>query len=511
MLKKGLRQKTFIFTLSVITLVIVVSFGVLYFVLPGYYLRQKSDILQSNTESLAQSLLSAQSDTESAELIAAFAQNNNANVAAFDENNSLIPFLSTPFIFRNDMGVVDSYYINTAGMRDAGRPAADSEELDGALFFSSLRIRSPHTGEGIRFELIEGGPGHERLLYLQRHNGLQTLTKPIGSGVIDHIIVSATLQPIHEAQGVVLSLMPYIFLIAFLIALGAAYLFTRQLTRPILQISKAAARMQDMTPDALSNLGTKDELGRLSENLDALYTSLLSNIQSLTEEMERAEKLERSKTEFMRSAGHELKTPIAALNGIIEGMIDNVGVYKNRDKYLTECKGQISKLSRLVHEILSASALSGTESREAVCAEETDVSALLSEALAPYRLIIERKGLHLITDDFSYTAVTDRKLLLHSLSNLISNAVNYTEDRGSIRIHFKDKTLSVENDCSVPDVDLEKLFEPFYTLSYSRDKVESGTGLGLYIVKRNLELLSLPYQMEHTGRGLKFSISFEGV
>jgi len=503
-MKKGLKWKTFMFTLAVITLVIAVSFGILYFALPGYYLRQKSEILQKNAENLAEGLKSAVSETEGAELIASFAQNNNANVVAFDENDSLIPFLSSPFIFRDDASIIDSYYVG--GAISGGSIVMETDELNGTLFLSSLRIRPPYAGERFHFELTEGSTRQSRLLYFGQQHELVNFTKVIENGVIDHIVVNATLQPIHEAQGVVLSLMPYILTITFLIALAAAYLFTRQLTKPILQISNAAARMQEMAPDALSNLGTADELGQLSQNLDSLYTSLLSNIQNLTKEMERTERLEQSKTDFMRSAGHELKTPIAALNGILEGMIDNVGIYKNRDKYLLESKGQVQKLSKLVHEILNASALTDTEACKDINLEEVDIGVLLEESLTPFKLIIEKKNLNLIKHTFSFFILTDRKRLSHIFSNLLSNAVNYTENGGKICISFEGNSLHIENECKSLNGNLEKLFEPFYTLSYSRDKVKSGTGLGLYIVKRNLELLNTPYQMERTKSGLKFSI-----
>jgi len=162
-----------------------------------------------------------------------------------------------------------------------------------------------------------------------------------------------------------------------------------------------------------------------------------------------------------------------------------------------------------VNEILSASALTDTEANEAIHLEEVDVAASLCDSLSPFELIIERKKLRLTRDDFSFTLTTDRKRLSLILSNLISNAVNYTDDGGCIRVEFREGTLAIENDCNNLDGDLERLFEPFYTLSYSRDKVKSGTGLGLYIVKRNLELLNIPYDIARTESGLRFSIDFK--
>lgn len=104
-------------------------------------------------------------------------------------------------------------------------------------------------------------------------------------------------------------------------------------------------------------------------------------------------------------------------------------------------------------------------------------------------------------------------MLYRVMSNLISNAVRYTPDGGAVRVSIEQTDLghllSIENECDpIPQEELSKLFEPFYTRSYNRDKTQSGTGLGLYIVGRNLDRLAIPYEVESTSLGLAIHIRF---
>jgi signal transduction histidine kinase len=116
------------------------------------------------------------------------------------------------------------------------------------------------------------------------------------------------------------------------------------------------------------------------------------------------------------------------------------------------------------------------------------------------RLLVEKELLPTVI-------VSDPSVLYRVMTNLVSNAVRYTQHGGIINISLSEERFSIENNCApIPDAELERLFEPFYTRSMSRDKTESGTGLGLYIVKRNLERLGIKYDVAQTGTGLKISL-----
>jgi two-component system sensor kinase Ihk len=488
--KKGIVRRTFFFSALLTIVVIAVAFSILYFTMPGYYRKIKEIKLADSLHALTSSLAQAGSEEECAALISKFSETNNVSVLAFDQNDAVLPTLSTPFV-------------SLQGAQNVGLFTQKTEQSDGKqTYLVLIRSRKP---AGAQDDLPE------LMLKWTPQSAAETMTLhgEIGTALIDNIAVSGTLQPIDEAKDVILSLSPYVLVIAVLIGVILSGIYARQISKPVLAISDAAVRMQNMEDDAASVVHSEDELGQLSDNLNALYRSLRSNIAQLQTEMDKVQHLEQSKTEMMQGAGHELKTPIAALNGMVEGMIDNIGVYKDKEKYLLECKKQIHKLSMLVEEILGASKvdiLGGDAVSEAI-----DIDALVHTLLEEGGELIRQKKLS-VQIDLPPTAIkTDPAVFGKAVSNLIANAVRYTPHGGNIAITAcpEGETLlfSIENDCApIPDDEIDKLFEPFYTRDYSRNKVESGTGLGLYIVQRSLERLGIPYKAESTESGFKITM-----
>lgn len=479
--KKGIVRKTFLFSILLILIVVLISFTVMYFILPSYYLKQKRLDLRQNVDTVAHNLKYAKNAEECAALIADFSKQNNVTVLSFDEDEMLIPAISSPFLSLRESGAV--VY---SGESVLGSPGSDR-----FIFQIRKNIADDQIGMASTIRILGGVNGDNMLL-----------VGHVGTTYVDQIYVSATLQPIDEARGVILSLLPYVLATAIVIGLILSGIYAKQITKPILKISDAALKMQGMAPDVVSGLHTNDELGQLSANLDALYASLHGNIASLQKEMEKVSRLERSKTEMMQSASHELKTPVAALSGMLEGMIDNVGIYKDKEKYLLACKEQVDKLSYLAGALLGASRADISGGEPELC--ECHLNDLIERAIAENSYQLTEKNLRLERKLPSVKVTTNPDMLYQALSNLISNAVRYTPQGGEIRLSLVEEAekhrFIIENDSEpIPSEELPKLFEPFYTRSYSRDKAASGTGLGLYIAKRNLERLEIPYDAQSTG------------
>lgn len=490
--KKGIVRKTFLFSSLLIALVVMLSFSVLYFIMPGYYLRQKERNLQNNLNALTSELKAAGTQEECVSLISGFVNENNADAMAFSGDGQLLPKMSSPFVSMQDGGGGNGFYtiFQEADDGSGNRQAALTFKVE------SFGAATDNQAGGAKIQ-VRG---------FRKADQAISLRSEVGTDMIGYVAVSGTLQPVDEAKGVILSLIPYVLLGAVALGLLLSWVYARQITKPILEISETAVKMREMSPDALSLVRSDDELGQLSQNLNELYAKLLENIGTLRDEMARVNLLERSKTEMMQSASHELKTPVTALAGMLDGMIDNVGAYKNRDKYLPECKTEVEKLSRLVREILEASRADQPAGEPQT--EETAADILLEQALEEYSAAIAKKRLRLSKDISPLTISTDPEILRRALANIVSNAARYTPDGGQVCVALSDGRLSIENECeAIPDGELEKLFEPFYTRDSSRDKTQSGTGLGLYIVKRSMERLHIPYDLSNTETGIKITLT----
>ncbi|MGL5435731.1 MAG: ATP-binding protein [Lachnospiraceae bacterium] len=492
--KTGITQKTFLFVALLIVSVTFVSFTILYFAMPPYYSYKKVHNLKSAIVSLREDLVSTVDSESCAAIIYEFTEKYNATVVALDPKGNMILQLSTPFVslnYQEEMGGQffvnleqygeDTYLSIMTDLYQTAQQEIDQAE-EGVVELESYVVYASDLGNGLFFE------------------------EEIQTTLISRIQIQGTLQPIGEARGVILSLIPYVLAAGCAIGAVLAWFYVKQLTRPILKLSATAARMQNMEPDVMSGIRTRDELGLLSENMDALYRTLIETIGDLKNQMEKVNRLEQSKTAMMQSASHELKTPVAALSGMLDGMIDNVGVYKEKDKYLIKCKDQVDKLSFLVQEILEASRTDSGIHKERQADIEVDV--MVAHILKEHEYQIREKKLQVHADLDSVVFHTDAQTLYGAIVNLLGNAVLYTPEQGIITISLRADYLEIENETEpIPEAELDKLFEPFYTRSDSRDKSVSGTGLGLYIVKRNLEQLSIAYRVENTASGFKVTLT----
>jgi len=524
--KGGLAFKTFAFALILMTAVMVMTLGILYSFLPRYYFTHMTNQLDRNAEALIQEIMLSPNAEDTLQRIAGFSAANNAMVMSFAEDGMLLMEFSSLFTSHNrpmlNIGrPSDREPIFIETLPDITEEGRQEPMIPFSIVMSplpggfdsgeTLSLWNFSTHQPVYVTTMTTQAGRDFAVFGDGYGSI-SFTRVVSHPEIDHISFTSTLQPIDQARDVILAMIPYLAAAGFVIALLVAFIFSRHLTRPIIKIADAAAEMRLMTPGVVSGINSNDEVGRLSKTLDKLYQDLCANIEGLQTEMEKTTRLERSKTDLMRAAGHELKTPIAALSGMLDGMIDKVGAYKDRDKYLPELKTQTERLSKLVNEILVASQTE--EAGNGIAIAAVDIRALINETVEQYLPLVEKKGLHLnISTEEGFLYDTDRRVLSIALSNLLSNAVKYTPEGGDVSIgadmSADGNVIFIENRC--PDVDpaaMARWFEPFYTPDYSRDKSKGGTGLGLYIVKRNLDALGLPFEISAEDGVVSFVISF---
>ena len=169
-----------------------------------------------------------------------------------------------------------------------------------------------------------------------------------GKGYIQAVV---SRQQIEEAVSAVLAILPLTAVICTVISALFAFFYSRMLTRPICQISSATEKMQRLETEAHCMNETQDEIGALADNVNGLYHNLLTTIHELEREIRKVEEADQQKTNFLRAASHELKTPVTAVNAMLENMILGVGRYKDRDTYLARCKKLMEGLADMIRDI----------------------------------------------------------------------------------------------------------------------------------------------------------------
>ena len=323
------------------------------------------------------------------------------------------------------------------------------------------------------------------------------------------IKVAMDLQYLQEARSVVFMILPYSIGISLIISLFASYIYTKKITKPIKQICDVTKEMQVLKEDAYCDINTGDEIELLATNINSLYKNLLDTIDSLKEEIENVSKSEKSKVDFLRSASHELKTPLMSIHIMLENMILNIGKYKNHDGYLPKCQEAVVNLSSMVQEILDTSRLNSLNGEKEL--KEVDLKILIESIIEPYKIIAKSKKINMNIDySNSLNINTDKSMLKKALSNIISNAVNYTDNGKNINIYFEKNSLIIENECKpIEQNHLDHIFEAFYRAEFDRNKNTGGNGLGLYIVQQILKTLNISHSFESVQNGMKFTINFE--
>ena len=306
-----------------------------------------------------------------------------------------------------------------------------------------------------------------------------------------------------EAKNILLLYLPYTFLVTIAFSFVFSYFYTKRLLNPLFYISEVTSKMQDLDDNIRFDESRKDEVGEVGKQINGVYEHLLKVIHELENRNEQIVKLQNQKVSFVRGASHELKTPLATLRIILENMQYNVGDYKDHPKYLEKSIDKIDQMSFLLEEVLESSKFQEwTE-----CSEILIVNTVLTDVLSRYQELAFSKNLVIDNQLTTDTKVRmSLKALDKVLTNLISNAIKYSDQSGIVTISEQDGYLSIRNTCApLNQEELEHLFDIFYHSQIVTDR-ETGSGLGLYIVKNILESHRMSYSFLSYEQGMEFKI-----
>lgn len=327
-----------------------------------------------------------------------------------------------------------------------------------------------------------------------------------------HLFANASLVAVSQSYDILLRLIPLIAAVILLISVIGAVVCSRYYSKPLVSISNVAKRMTTLDMTWKCEVNRKDEIGVLAASLNEMSQRLSDTMDSLKaanwqlkKDIEREREQEKQRVEFFTAVSHELKTPIAIIKGQLEGMIYQVGEYKDRDTYLRRCMKTTNDMETLVKEILSAARMGGSDFH--LERTDLDISQMLRKVCQQFRGRMEDKQIELRMDiqpEYHYQG--DRRLMEKVFTNVIGNAVAYSPVGAVITVTQKDEVFSVENTgVHIAEEDLERIFTPFYRVDKSRNRNSGGSGLGLYITKTILDHHEIVYNMVNTENGVKFT------
>lgn len=330
-----------------------------------------------------------------------------------------------------------------------------------------------------------------------------------------YLSITAPISAGSELTMAFWELLPLLLILIILISALGAFLCSRVLVRPVLEISRVSKRMANLDMTWECNVNRTDELGILANSLNSMAKQLdiaireLENAnQKLRKDMEHITQLSRQRRDFFAAASHELKTPITVLKGQIESMILGIGSYKNTEKVLPETLKEVENMERLVKEILTISKIEMDGAAQKT--ERISISGLLDQVVEALQPLAQERNIF-IQKKFASDVIIfgNSSLLGKAFHNIISNAIRHSPQGAEVSIILSNAELVVHNTgVTIPEEDLPMLFSPFYRVEKSRNKATGGSGLGLYLVKTILESHGFEYQIENNESGVVLTVKF---
>lgn len=287
-----------------------------------------------------------------------------------------------------------------------------------------------------------------------------------------------------QAKNLSLQFLPYSLILSLCFSAIVSFVYAKSIKNYVVEIKRVTDQMMALDKKARLEIDSNDEIGQLKAQINDLYETLLDSISNLELKNKEILRLEKIKYDFFKGASHELKTPLASLKIILENMKYNVGKYKNRDLYIDDCIDLVDHLTKNIQQILSVYSIENLKDDEEIVCIKNELSRVLQK----YDVLIHQKELRIQNDVKDETMYIGKTALNIILSNLISNAINYTYEKGMIQI-------GIEQDY-------------FYIQNKQDPTQPKGNGLGLYIVRNLLDNYKMKYEVIE-GEDFIFKIRFK--
>lgn len=413
----NLKYKLFLITTGLLVALAIIIYMILYFLLPTYYHQYKINLLEQSVNELCKNS-SKYDTTYLEERLYYMSKNQNLAIVLKDHNGKILYGKNEIVLSRY------SKYI-------LGKNPKDEYNVTISIYTNDSII--PYTLE-----------------------------------------IVMPLQPIDEANQVIRRLMPFILIVALIIGAIGAYIYSKVITKPLIQIIESEREAENRRKD------------------------------------------------FVATISHELKTPITIISGQLEGMIYNIGKYKDRDTYLKKSYESTQELRDLVNEMIEVSKHEILESDLALT--KVNLSNLLEKLIKKHQFLIEEKNMNVVFKIENDIYVNcDEPRIEKAINNIIINGIKYSPENENLIVRLYKKNykaskknnqnrvyLEIENTgVTIDKKYLDEIFNPFFRIEKSRSRKTGGSGLGLYLVSRILKSHGYYYNLNNKENSVVFTIEFK--
>lgn len=343
-------------------------------------------------------------------------------------------------------------------------------------------------------------------------------------GVLDNgnlFLFRTPLEGIRESVVLANRFLAYVGIGSAVFSALIILLVSRKITEPIMELTRISERMSHLDFDAKYKGKSRTEIALLGQNINELSETLETTISELKNannelkrDIEKKNKIDEMRKEFLSNVSHELKTPIALIQGYAEGLKEGINEdAESREFYCEVIMDEASKMNAMVQKLLTLNQLEF--GNDTVMMERFDVTALIRNYLQSAEILCRQKKISLQMDDYPPINVwADEFMVEEVFNNYFSNAINHVAGNRviDVKLILKENAVRVSvfnTGLPIPDESLGHIWEKFYKVDKARTREYGGSGVGLSIVKAIMDAMNQEYGVINYDNGVEFWFELE--
>ena len=422
--------------------------------------------------------------------------------------------------FQKELGDICSMYNITVYVMDAnshvkyvsanGGNLLEARLMGYVFGFPMEQVHVLERGEDYCLQMT----GREDKEYLEMYGRLN-------SGI--SFIMRTPVESIRESAKIANRFFAYVGCIGTIAGGVIIWYVSRKITRPILELNRISERMVHLDFEEKYHGRAKNEIDLLGENINKLSNSLEQSISELKtannelqKDIEKKERMDEMRREFLSNVSHELKTPIALIQGYAEGLQEGINDEpESRAFYCDVIVDEAAKMNQMVKKLMTLNQLEF--GNDVVSMERFDIVALIRNYLQSAAILTKQNEITVRMDNDSPIYVwADEFKTEEVFMNYFTNAVNHCTGQKIIDVKLQARDgkvrISVFNTGDpIPEECIEHIWEKFYKVDKARTRKYGGSGVGLSIVKAIMESMNQQYGVENFTNGVMFWFELETV
>jgi len=343
-------------------------------------------------------------------------------------------------------------------------------------------------------------------------------------GTLDNgnlFLVRSALESIRDSVHISNRFLAYVGGIAALISGCIIWFMSKKMTKPILELADISERMARLDFNAHYEGKDKNEIAVLGENINSMSYSLQSTISELKTannqlmmDIEKKNQIDDMRKEFISNVSHELKTPIAIIQGYAEGLQEGISDdAESRAYYCNVICDEAAKMNAIVQKLLTLNQLEFGQT--VVELQRFDLVTLIKNVLDNSQILLEQNNISLYMEETEPIYVwADEYKIEEVIANYLSNAIHHCSGEKKIEISFEKRgniirTLCFNSGELIPEESIPHLWDKFYKVDKARTRQYGGSGIGLSIVKAIMDSIHQKYGVENKEDGVVFWFELE--